>query len=79
MGKPLSVKIKDTKNMLIDLCNQSELHPSVLEMIMKDIYLEIHSLAERYSKEEELQYIAQMKKGADAQTITTDTLVDEDE
>lgn len=56
MNKSLAMIIKETKEKLVDVCNESTLHPSVLDLIMHGLYLEIHSLAERQVLEEEKAY-----------------------
>ena len=54
MNKPFSLIIQETKQELIDVINNSNLHPSVIEMIVKDIYLEVNRLnAETIKKEKE--------------------------
>ena len=61
MNKPLTMVIKETKNKLVNICNESGLPPIVLDLIMQGIYSEIHSLAERQTAEEEVSY-AKMHK-----------------
>ena len=56
MNKPITVIIKDTKNNLAKICNESSLPPVILDLIMQGIYSEIHSLAERQTFEEEMAY-----------------------
>lgn len=53
MNKPLSVNIKDTKKKLIDICNESGLSPSILDLIVQGIYSEIRYLAEKQTLEDE--------------------------
>ena len=38
MNKPISMAINETKTNLLQVCNQSGLHPSILELIVKDLY-----------------------------------------
>ena len=38
MDKPLSVKIEETKSALVNTINNSQLHPYILDSIVKDIY-----------------------------------------
>lgn len=56
MNKPLSMVINDTKKKLVDTCNESQLPISILDLIVQDIYTEIHSLAERQALEDERSY-----------------------
>ena len=62
MNKPLAMVIKETKNKLANVCNESGLPPIILDLIMQGIYSEIHSLAERQSLEEEMAYINKSKE-----------------
>lgn len=57
MNKPISMVIKETKNKLINICNESGLSPIVLDLIMQGIYSEVHSLAEKQTIEDETAYI----------------------
>lgn len=56
MNKPITMVIKETKNKIVNICNESGLSPIVLDLIMQGIYSEIHSLAERQTVEEEAAY-----------------------
>lgn len=56
MNKPLSVNMNDTKMALANICNQSQLPMCILELIVRDIYEEIHLLAEQRLKQEEELY-----------------------
>lgn len=40
--KPITMVIEDTKNNLINVINQSGLHPFILDSIMKELHNEIH-------------------------------------
>ena len=39
--KPISLLIEETKQSLLYICNESNLHPSILELIVKDLYNEV--------------------------------------
>ena len=60
MNKSLAMIIKETKRKLADICNESALHPSILDLIIQGLYFEIHSLAERQVLEEEKAYALTM-------------------
>ena len=62
MNKPLTMIIKETKSKLANVCNESGLPFAVLDLVVKDFYLELHSLAERQSLEEETAYINAIKE-----------------
>lgn len=65
MNKPLTMVIKETKNKLANVCNESGLPPIVLDLIMQNIYSEIHSIAERQTLEEEKSYVNMIKNTSD--------------
>lgn len=56
MNKPLTMVIKETKNKLANVCNESGLPPIILDLIIQGVYSEIHSLVERQTLEEEIAY-----------------------
>lgn len=62
MNKPITMVIKETKNKLANICNESGLSPVVLDLIIQGIYSEIHSLAERQTIEEEMSYVKMLKE-----------------
>ena len=53
MKKPLTMIVKETRAKIANICNESGLSPIILDLIMHGIYLEIHSLAEQQTLEEE--------------------------
>lgn len=64
INKPITMVIKETKTKLINVLNESNLSPAILDLIMQGIYSETHSLAERQAIEEERAY-AEMLKSKD--------------
>ena len=68
MNKPLSMIIKETKTKLANVCNESGLSPIVLDLIVQNIYYEIHHLAEKQNIDEESAYL-QMLKTKDTEDI----------
>ena len=60
MDKPLSLKIEETKSALVNAINNSQLHPYILDSIVKDLYNEIHILYMNQSKQEIEAYNAEM-------------------
>ena len=67
MDKPLSLKIEETKSALVNAINNSQLHPYILDSIIKDIYNEIHILCMNQSKQEIDAYNAEMTKQTEEQ------------
>ncbi len=56
MEKPISVIINEAKTELAETINKLQLHPSILEMIMKDLYLEIQFAAKQQTEKEAEAY-----------------------
>jgi hypothetical protein len=56
MNKPLTMMVKDTKMKLAQTCNESGLPPIILDLIIQNIYSEIHSIAESQTAEDEKFY-----------------------
>ena len=62
INKPLTMVVKETKNKIANICNESGLSFIVLDLIMQGIYSEIHSLAERQTVEEEMAYVKMLEE-----------------
>ena len=56
MNKPISVIIEDTKKSIADTLNKSQLHPYIMDTIMRDLYEEVHSLYIRTAQAENDEY-----------------------
>ena len=56
MEKPISVTIEETRNIIINILNESNLHPSIVELMLKGIYLEASMLANEISQKEKQIY-----------------------
>lgn len=57
MDKPISIIIQETKQALADVINKSNLHPAIIELIIKDIYLEVCQLNLANTAKENEQYL----------------------
>ena len=57
-NKPISMIIKETKAKIANVCNESNLSLVILDLIMSELYSEVHSLAEKQTAEEERVYMA---------------------
>ena len=62
MDKPLSLRIEETKQSLIDVLNNSHLHSYIVDSIVKDLSNEIHILYMNQSKQEIEAYNAELMK-----------------
>ena len=65
INKPLSLIMKESKKTIIDAINQANLHPTLLELIIKDIYNEVQYNAKAFAEREKNEYeqaIAQFKE-----------------
>lgn len=56
MNKPLTISIKETESTLIDVCNNSGLPVSILELIVKNLLTEIHELSMKQLQEDTIKY-----------------------
>lgn len=56
MNKPIAITIKETKDKLVNICNESSLPPVILDLIVYGIYSEVHALAEKQISEDEEIY-----------------------
>lgn len=73
MEKPASLLIQETRNNIINILNESKLHPSILELIMKDIMNDVTNASTRIKNKELEEYnnkvLEEAKNNAeDAQT-----------
>ena len=57
MDKPVSMLIEETQKSLTDIINKCRLHPSIVEMIVKDIYLELCQFNAVNTMKEKEQYM----------------------
>jgi hypothetical protein len=60
--KPISVTLEEAKQSIIQAVNGCKLHPSLLEPIIKDIYLEVQQLALKQYEVEKLEYERSLKE-----------------
>ena len=56
MDKPISIKIEETKKIIADTLNESQLHPYIMDSIMRELYEEVHSLYIRTVQAENNEY-----------------------
>lgn len=56
MEKPLTLKIEETKQAIVTAINNSNLHPFILDTILKDIYNEIHVLCANQAAQDKKEY-----------------------
>lgn len=57
MEKPISMVIDDTQKSLSDIVNNCGLHPVIIEMILKDLYMNVCSFNITNTKKEREQYL----------------------
>ena len=75
MNTPFTMVVKETKNKIINACNESGLSFAVLDLILERVYSEVHSLAERQAAEDEMSYakmVAEASKVADEDSKATE-------
>lgn len=56
MEKPAILLIEETRNNIINILNESKLHPSILELIMKDIMNDVINASTRIKNKELEEY-----------------------
>lgn len=56
MDKPISIIIEETKNSIVQIINKSKLHPSIIEIMLKGIYLETNILSNEILQKEKALY-----------------------
>lgn len=56
MEKPASLLIQETRNNILNILNESKLHPSILELIMKDIMNDVTNASTRVKNKELEEY-----------------------
>lgn len=54
--KPLSVLVDELKKNISDNINNSQLHPYILEQIMKEFYMEVHQIYIQQTQAEKEAY-----------------------
>ena len=70
--KPISVMVDDFRKNLAQTINDAELHISLIEMIVKEIYLEVRHHAETLSLREQAEYqkhVDEMNENIDLQIL----------
>ena len=71
MDKPISMIIRESKSNIVKAINECKLHPSILEIILKDIYTETIETSKRISEIEEKEYL--LKQNTKEQEIKNKT------
>ena len=56
MEKPASLLIQETRNNIINILNESKLHSSILELIIKDIMNDVINASTRIKNKELEEY-----------------------
>lgn len=56
MERPASLLIQETRNNIINILNESKLHPAILELIMKDIMNDVTNASTRVKTKEVEEY-----------------------
>lgn len=56
MERPASLLIQETRSNIINILNESKLHPSILELIMKDIMNDVTNASARVKNKELEEY-----------------------
>ena len=62
MEKPITVQVNDTKNAIISILNESNLHPILMEQIMNEIHTEVTNVLNQTIKKEKEEYEKSLKE-----------------
>lgn len=62
MDKPFSMIYNETRKNILDVLNNSKLHPCVLLNMLTPIYLEVQNLANEASDKEQIQYLQNIQE-----------------
>lgn len=62
MNKPITILINELKSKIIESCNESQLPPVILDLVIQGIYLEIHNLAEKQVADDKAAYVEAIKE-----------------
>lgn len=65
MNKPLSIIIKETREKLATICNESGLPPVILDLIIQKIYSDVRYLSEKQTLEETEFYNKSLEEESD--------------
>lgn len=75
--KPVSLIVDEAKTTLINTINSIQLHPTILEMIMKELYIEVQNQALAKAKKEQAEYEYMLKTSVKEEPTIVD-VVDEE-
>ena len=56
INKPIALIIGDAKQAIVNTINQVNLHPTLLEMVLRDVYNEANELAKAQYNREKAEY-----------------------
>ena len=62
MEKPITMVINETRESLIKTINESNIPPFIMEMMLKDIYMEVNQLNIDISIREKEEYLQSLKE-----------------
>ena len=74
INKPIGLIIEDAKKSIVKTINEVNLHPTLLEMILRDIYNEVNELAKAQYEREKAEYeqaLSEQKALAEQNNNTT--------
>ena len=80
INKPIGLIIEDAKKSIVKTINEVNLHPTLLEMILRDIYNEVNELAKAQYEREKAEYeqaLSEQKALAEQNNNTTQESTEE--
>lgn len=59
--KPVSLIVKEAREEIVKLINNTQLHPTLFGMILKEVYAEFQEYEQKYTEQEQTQYYNELK------------------
>lgn len=66
INKPVSMVLNEAKDVIVKAINSVQLHPTLLEMVIKDIYNEVKYNAVAFSEREKAEYEQALQKSEES-------------
>lgn len=77
--KPISLIVKETKEEIVKLINNTQLHPTLFGMILKEVYAEFQEYEQKYSEQEQIQYYNELKAAEEEKASSAENKEEETE
>ena len=68
MDKPISMQVNEARDSIIKIINELNLHPIILEPIIKEIYEQVRIATVQMAEKEKAEYEANLEKEKEKET-----------